>query len=138
MGGTLVEIEAHALHPPAGVTACAYAVGMLSHYRGLFEYRFGPVLLEDEGWTIRLMASSTVHGEGTIGVTYHQERVIDLAAFSMAGQPWTILPHELRHVQLGGSSGDHHGWCLDYYPWARDTLGIDESAYLGCEVLTVQ
>ena len=50
----------------------------------------------------------------------------------MAEEALATFPHELRHVQLGRGSDDHHGWCIGFAPWEERVLGVDERHYLGC------
>lgn len=107
--------------------SCATSSEILGKYRATFEEGWGGVALRDEGWTIRVRAGGTVDSEGHTGVTYHYSRIVDVAE-----RAFETFPHELRHVQLGRSSDDHHGWCSSFSPWEQRVLGVDERAYLGC------
>jgi hypothetical protein len=112
-----------------GVAAgCATDASILGEYRGTFVDSWGTVALEEEQWTVRVRAGAVADAAGHTGVTYHHSRVVDVAENALE-----TFPHELRHVQLGRGSDDHHGWCSSFAPWEERVLGVDERAYLGCE-----
>jgi len=106
---------------------CEALAGILAEYRGTFQETWGPVALEGEQWTLRVRAGAAVDAAGHTGITYHHSRVVDVAEAALE-----TFPHELRHVQLGRGSDDHHGWCSTFAPWEERVLGVDERAYLGC------
>jgi hypothetical protein len=107
---------------------CASYASALGEYRQTFVESWGAVALEEEQWTLRVRAGAVAVPAGHTGVTYHHSRVVDIAEAALE-----TLPHELRHVQLGRGSDDHHGWCSNFAPWEERVLGVDERAYLGCE-----
>jgi len=107
--------------------ACQRYARALGAYRDTFVEAWGSVALEQEGWMLRVRSGETIDSEGHTGMTFHHARVVDVAEASLE-----TFPHELRHVQLGRSSDDHHGWCSSFAPWEREVLGVDERAYLGC------
>lgn len=107
---------------------CQSFASALGAYRETFEGGWGRASLEEEGWTLRIRAGAEADPEGHTGVTYHHSRVVDLAEEGLE-----TFPHELRHVQLGRGSDDHHGWCSNFAPWEERVLGVDERGYLGCE-----
>ena len=106
---------------------CRAFASTLGEYRTTFEEGWGAAPLQEEQWTIRIRVGGTVDADGHTGVTYHRSRIVDLAEQS----PETF-PHELRHVQLGPGSDDHHGWCTHFEPWEERVLGVNERSYLGC------
>jgi hypothetical protein len=106
---------------------CQTFAAALGAYRETFEEGWGLAALEDEGWTVRVRAGDAADSDGHTGVTYHHSRVVDLAEEGLE-----TFPHELRHVQLGRGSDDHHGWCTGFAPWEERVLGVDERQYLGC------
>lgn len=106
---------------------CQTFASALAAYRETFEDGWGRASLEEEGWTLRIRAGKEADSEGHTGVTYHHSRVVDLAEEGLE-----TFPHELRHVQLGRGSDDHHGWCSGFAPWEERVLGVDERRYLGC------
>jgi len=106
---------------------CQTLAGVLAAYRDTFEASWGQVLLQEERWTLRVRVGGVVDADGHTGITYHRSRVVDVAEEALE-----TLPHELRHVQLGRGSDDHHGWCITFAPWEEQVLGLDERAYLGC------
>lgn len=108
--------------------ACETDASILAEYRGTFVESWGTVALEEEQWTVRVRAGAEADAAGHTGVTYHHSRVVDVAESALE-----TFPHELRHVQLGRGSDDHHGWCSSFAPWEERVLGVDERAYLGCE-----
>jgi hypothetical protein len=125
LGGIPVLIE-------QGVTssasiACGTYASILGEYRETFVDSWGAVALEEEQWTLRVRAGAVADSAGHTGVTYHHSRVVDIAEAALE-----TFPHELRHVQLGRGSDDHHGWCSNFAPWEERVLGVDENAYLGC------
>ena len=107
-------------------TCRAYAA-ILGSYRDTFVEGWGPVALREEQWTLRVRAGAEADSAGHTGVTYHHSRVVDIAEDALE-----TFPHELRHVQLGRGSDDHHGWCSSFAPWEERVLGVNERAYLGC------
>jgi hypothetical protein len=111
---------------PASIDCATYA-SILGEYRDTFVDSWGAVALEEEQWTLRVRAGAVADAAGHTGVTYHHSRVVDVAEAALE-----TFPHELRHVQLGRSSDDHHGWCSNFAPWEEQVLGVDERAYLGC------
>ena len=108
-------------------TSCRAFVSSLTEYRATFEETWGAVALQEEKWTVRVRAGGAADTAGHTGVTYHHSRVVDVAEEALE-----TFPHELRHVQLGRGSDDHHGWCSSFAPWEEEVLGVDERAYLGC------
>jgi hypothetical protein len=109
-------------------SACATDASILDEYRQTFVESWGGVALEEEQWTLRVRAGAVADAAGHTGVTYHHSRVVDIAEAALE-----TFPHELRHVQLGRGSDDHHGWCSNFAPWEERVLGVDERGYLGCE-----
>ncbi len=107
--------------------SCRALASALTEYRATFEEGWGAVALQEEQWTVRVRAGSAADAAGHTGVTYHHSRVVDVAEEALE-----TFPHELRHVQLGRGSDDHHGWCSSFAPWEERVLGVDERAYLGC------
>ncbi len=107
---------------------CGTYASILGEYRQTFVGSWGDVALEEEQWTLRVRAGAVADAAGHTGVTYHHSRVVDIAEAALE-----TFPHELRHVQLGRGSDDHHGWCSNFAPWEEQVLGVDERAYLGCE-----
>jgi hypothetical protein len=103
---------------------CAATLDVLGQYRAEYEAKFGHVDLTHI--PVRMHATAQALSDGAVGVAY--EDAIDLGA----GQV-DALAHELHHEALGPSSADHHGWCVDFYPWEKEVLGLDEQKYLGCE-----
>jgi len=108
--------------------ACQAFASALGSYRDTFVERWGSVALHDEEWTVRVRAGATVDAAGHTGITYHHPRIVDVAE-----EVLETFPHELRHVQLGRGSDDHHGWCSHFAPWEEEVLGVDERNYLGCQ-----
>jgi len=107
---------------------CATYASILGEYRDTFVQEWGRVALQEEQWTVRVRSGDLADTAGHTGVTYHHSRVVDIAEAALE-----TFPHELRHVQLGRGSDDHHGWCSSFAPWEERVLGVDERAYLGCE-----
>jgi hypothetical protein len=110
-------------------TACQAYASILVEYRDTFVEWWGQVALHEEGWTVRVRAGAAVDAAGHTGITYHYSRVVDVAEGALE-----TFPHELRHVQLGRGSDDHHGWCSNFAPWEEEVLGVNERAYLGCQL----
>jgi hypothetical protein len=127
MDSVPVQIEVGVAIRQAPPTACHTAATALGVYRTTYEESWGEVALSQEQWTIRIRTGSAVDADGHTGVTYHHSRVVDVAEDVLE-----TLPHELRHVQLGRESDDHHGWCDGFAPWEERVLGVDERTYLGC------
>lgn len=126
-GAVPVQVEQGVSVRGAPEAVCRAFASTLVQYRTTFEEGWGVVQLQEEQWTIRIRAGGTVDTERHTGVTYHRSRIVDIAEQS----PETF-PHELRHVQLGPGSDDHHGWCTGFEPWEERVLGVDERTYLGC------
>jgi hypothetical protein len=126
LGSVPVQIERGVTSPRADT--CATYASILGEYRDTFVERWGRVALQEEQWTVRVRAGDLADTAGHTGVTYHHSRVVDIAEAALE-----TFPHELRHVQLGRGSDDHHGWCSNFAPWEERVLGVDERAYLGCE-----
>ena len=112
---------------PASV--CQAYASILTDYRDTFVEWWGPVALHEEDWTVRVRAGAAVDAAGHTGITYHYSRVVDVAEGALE-----TFPHELRHVQLGRGSDDHHGWCSNFAPWEEEVLGVNERDYLGCQL----
>jgi hypothetical protein len=114
-----------------GVAArtCQTYASILVDYRDTFVEWWGPVALLEEGWTVRVRAGAAVDAAGHTGITYHHSRVVDIGEGALE-----TFPHELRHVQLGRGSDDHHGWCSSFAPWEEEVLGVNERDYLGCQL----
>ncbi|HET9037089.1 MAG TPA: hypothetical protein VFN45_12825 [Myxococcaceae bacterium] len=112
---------------PASV--CQAYASILTDYRDTFVDWWGPVALHEEDWTVRVRAGAAVDAAGHTGITYHYSRVVDVAEGALE-----TFPHELRHVQLGRGSDDHHGWCSNFAPWEEEVLGVNERDYLGCQL----
>jgi len=127
LGSVPVLVEEGVSLGPSSAASCDASAEILGKYRDTFEEGWGAVALQDEGWTLRVRAGSTVDSEGHTGVTYHHSRIVDVAE-----RAFETFPHELRHVQLGRGSDDHHGWCSNFAPWEERVLGVDERAYLRC------
>ncbi|MGZ6027912.1 MAG: hypothetical protein ACXWK5_00730 [Myxococcaceae bacterium] len=126
--GTIpVQLEQGVAVHGSPASVCQAFAQVLVEYRATFEADWGGVPLQEEQWTIRVRVGSTVDADGHTGITYHRSRIVDIAE----GSPETF-PHELRHVQLGPGSDDHHGWCRNFEPWEERVLGVDERTYLGC------
>jgi hypothetical protein len=51
-------------------------------------------------------------------------------AIDLAFGNWKSLAHEMNHVARGSG---HGGWCVDFGPWAWETLQDDERSYLHCD-----
>ena len=120
-------IESGVTSPSPNGDTCRTYASILGEYRDTFVEGWGLVELQEEQWTVRVRAGSLADGAGHTGVTYHYSRVVDIAEAALE-----TFPHELRHVQLGRGSDDHHGWCSNFAPWEERVLGVDERAYLGC------
>jgi hypothetical protein len=127
MGAVPVLLEEGAGVRRSPGSACRAFAAILTEYRATFEEGWGAVALQAEEWTVRVRAGGAVDAAGHTGVTYHHSRVVDVAEDALE-----TFPHELRHVQLGRGSDDHHGWCSNFAPWEERVLGVDERAYLGC------
>ena len=127
LGNVPVQVEAGVSVRGSDATVCRAFAAVLGEYRTTFEESWGVVALQEEQWTVRVRAGDSVDAEGHTGVTYHHSRVVDVAE-----QVPETFPHELRHVQLGQGSDDHHGWCDGFAPWEERVLGVDERSYLGC------
>lgn len=125
LGSVPVLIE-QGITSSASMDCGTYATS-LGEYRETFVDSWGAVALEEEQWTLRVRAGAVADAAGHTGVTYHHSRVVDIAEAALE-----TFPHELRHVQLGRGSDDHHGWCSNFAPWEERVLGVDENAYLGC------
>jgi hypothetical protein len=109
--------------PQSMASECFTMMANVQQGRQELEARFGPV--DISGWRFRFVSGEAIPGHNSVTIWDGQ-----LVIIGGGGAEW--IPHELHHVQLGPSSADHHGWCLDYEPWELATLGLDESAYLGC------
>jgi hypothetical protein len=127
LGSVPVLVEKGVTLGGSAEATCRTSAEILASYRDTFEESWGPVALQEEDWTLRVRAGTAVDPEGHTGVTYHHSRVVDVAE-----KAFETFPHELRHVQLGRGSDDHHGWCGSFAPWEERVLGVDERAYLGC------
>ena len=127
LGTIPVLLEAGVTAPTSTGDTCRTYASVLGAYRETFVEGWGPVELQEEQWTVRVRSGEVVDAAGHTGVTYHHSRVVDIAEAALE-----TFPHELRHVQLGRGSDDHHGWCSNFAPWEERVLGVDERAYLGC------
>ncbi len=127
LGSVPVLLEQGVALRGSAEASCRTFASILEDYRATFEEAWGAAALQEEGWTVRVRAGSAADAEGHTGVTYHHSRVVDVAEVALE-----TFPHELRHVQLGRGSDDHHGWCSSFAPWEERVLGVDERAYLGC------
>src|SRR5262249_13061187 len=79
LGGIPVLVEEGVRLGPSPAASCKTSSDMLGEYRDTFEEGWGAVALQDEGWTVRVRAGSTVDSEGHTGVTYHHSRIVDVA-----------------------------------------------------------
>lgn len=127
LGTVPVLLERGVTAPASRGDPCRTYASILGEYRDTFVEQWGAVALQQEQWTVRMRAGGLADGAGHTGVTYHYSRVVDIAEAALE-----TFPHELRHVQLGRGSDDHHGWCSNFAPWEERVLGVDERAYLGC------
>ena len=127
LGTVPVLLEAGVGSGAAAKQPCQTYASALGEYRDTFVDGWGAVQLQEEQWTVRVRAGRLADAAGHTGVTYHHSRVVDIAEAALE-----TFPHELRHVQLGRGSDDHHGWCSSFAPWEERVLGVDERAYLGC------
>ena len=127
LGSVPVVLETGVPKDGDAAASCRSYAAALGSYRATFQEGWGRVTLEEEQWTLRVRAGGSVDAAGHTGITYHHCRVVDVAQDVLA-----TLPHELRHVQLGSGSDDHHGWCSTFAPWEVTVLGVDERSYLGC------
>ena len=122
------------INAPTPAEVCQKAGQQLQTGRSVYEARWGIVALE--GWTIRIRTPAhwgdvkeLANGleSGVSGTIYRAEKFVDVSQWSPR-----VFPHELHHLQLGPSSGDHHGWCAEFEPWEETALHMDERDYLGC------
>jgi len=127
LGTVPVQIEKGVTAGPSLQDTCRTFASSLGQYRDTFVEGWGQVALQEEQWTVRVRAGDLADAAGHTGVTYHYSRVVDIAEAALE-----TFPHELRHVQLGRGSDDHHGWCSNFAPWEERVLGVNERAYLGC------
>jgi hypothetical protein len=109
---------------------CATFAETLAHYADVYVARWGAPSGFDS-WTIRVR-TTTISGAPSpditvAGTTYYATRTIDVSTHSLV-----VLPHEMRHVALGPTSKDHHGWCDEFSGWEIEALMFDERMYLGC------
>ena len=127
LGSVPVLIELGVTSPVPRADVCRTYASILGEYQDTFMEGWGPVALQEEQWTVRVRSGDLADATGHTGVTYHHSRVVDIAEAALE-----TFPHELRHVQLGRGSDDHHGWCSSFAPWEERVLGVNERAYLGC------
>jgi hypothetical protein len=127
LGSVPVLLETGVGSGSATKRSCPSYASILGEYRDTFVEGWGAVQLQEEQWTVRVRVGQLADSAGHTGVTYHHSRVVDIAEAALE-----TFPHELRHVQLGRGSDDHHGWCSGFAPWEERVLGVNERAYLGC------
>ena len=123
--GVLVEVEEGVLGRFTGESPCSYTGRFVALWLATYEERWGTVPLE--AWTVRIRAPERVDGSGHAGLTWYDQRLIELSQLH-----FELLPHELHHAHLGEASSDHRGWCLDLVPWELERHIQDERAQLGC------
>jgi hypothetical protein len=119
-----VQVEQGAAVP------CATFADTLAHHAAVYVARWGTPASFDS-WTIRVRTtpiSGAPRPEVTVaGTTYYATKTIDVITNALV-----VLPHEMRHIALGATSNDHHGWCDEFCGWELEALQFDEHAYLGC------
>lgn len=125
--GVRIEVEEGVLGGFTGESPCSYSGRFVSVWRGTYEERWGAVALES--WTVRIRAGERVDDRGHGGLTWYQDRLIELSQLH-----FELLPHELHHAMQGEASSDHHGWCADFVPWEIERHIQDERAQLGCGI----
>ena len=123
--GVRIEVENGVLGGFSGESPCAYSGRFVTVWRRTYEERWGPVPLES--WTVRIRTPELVDARGHSGLTWYDERILELSQLH-----FELLPHELHHARLGETSSDHHGWCADFVPWELERHIQDERAALGC------
>lgn len=107
-------------------TGCAHYARVLQFERALYETRWGVVDLNR--WTVRIRAGRSV----LTTIDAAGDTLFTILAIDLTTDALQYFPHELHHRQLGESSWDHHGWCLDFEPWEESALEISEVVYLKC------
>jgi len=120
-----IEVEEGVLGGFTGESPCSYTGRFVGVWRAVYEERWGTVPLE--AWTVRIRAGERVDALGHGGLTWYDERLIELSQLH-----FELLPHELHHAAQGEASSDHHGWCADFVPWELERHIQDERAQLGC------
>jgi len=123
--GVHIEVEEGVQGGFGDETPCAYSGRFISVWRGIYEERWGPVSLE--AWTVRVRAPDLLDGDGHAGLTWYQQRKIEVSQIH-----FELLPHEIHHARLGEPSSDHRGWCADFVPWELERQIQDERDRLGC------
>jgi hypothetical protein len=124
--GVRVEVEQGVLGGFDGESPCAYSGRFVMVWRRTYEERWGTVPLES--WTVRIRTPELVDARGHSGLTWYDERLIELSQLH-----FELLPHELHHARLGETSSAHPGWCADFVPWELERQIQDERAALGCD-----
>ena len=109
---------------------CATSADALAQYAAVYAARWGAPA-DFDAWTIRVR-TTPLSGAPTpdvivAGSVYYATKTIDVSINALV-----VLPHEMRHVALGPSSNDHHGWCDEFCRWEWEALRFDEHVYLGC------
>jgi hypothetical protein len=117
--GVSIEVEAGAR------VTCEEAGATWARYRALYEERWGVVAFETAGWRVRFRVERW--SDVQVGQTVWDAQQVDVLLGNEG-----IIPHELHHVQIGPTSGQHTGWCSDFEPWEESAVHWDERAYLGC------
>ena len=125
VNGVRIEVEEGVLGGIGGETPCGYSGRFVAAWRATYEERWGRIPLE--AWTVRIRRPDLVDAAGHAGLTWYDQRLIELSQIH-----FEVLPHELHHASLGEGSNDHHGWCADFVPWELERHIQDERARLGC------
>ena len=123
--GVRIEVEESVLGGFTGESPCSYSGRFVAVWRATYEERWGTVPLG--AWTVRIPAPERLDALGHGGLTWYDERLIELSQVH-----FELLPHELHHAAQGETSSDHHGWCADFVPWELERHIQDERAQLGC------
>jgi len=109
---------------------CATSADSLARYAALYVSRWGAPA-DFDSWTIRVrttpISGAPAPGVIVAGAVYFAAKTIDVIINALV-----VLPHEMRHVALGPTSHDHHGWCDEFCSWEFAALQFDEHEYLGC------
>jgi hypothetical protein len=125
LNGLRIEVEVGVIGGFGEETPCTYSARFAQTWRSIYEERWGVV--DVKGWTLRIRAPEFVDGQKHSGLTWYDQRVVELTQLH-----FEMLPHELHHAQLGATSNDHHGWCTDFAPWEMERHIRDERDLLGC------
>ncbi|HUM09675.1 MAG TPA: hypothetical protein VLT82_01880 [Myxococcaceae bacterium] len=123
--GVRIEVEEGVLGGLGGETPCSYSGRFVSVWRAIYQERWGGVSLDS--WIVRIRAPGLLDRAGHAGLTWYDERLIELSQ-----SHFELLPHELHHARLGEPSSDHGGWCADFVPWELERNIQDERVRLGC------